>query len=298
MIDKQVGKWIGRLGLNTELRYIAFANLVLVVLLAVALARLTTGLLTPSASPLVIPSSSRMMGTTTTVARDTSLATVAERHLFGELEAAAKAATARVVDAPKTRLNLTLRGIIPAIEGGEPFALIAEGGGGEHPYRPGDSLAGGAMVEAIHADRVLLKRGGRLETLFLSDAATLPQPARTAASPNTPHVVTDSALASRLGRFRNRLLSNPASAWKSVNVQPVREGDTIRGYRVEPKRSGRLLSQAGLQSGDIVTAVNGIPLSDTAQVGQVIKQLSTAKRLAVQIERNGAPQTLQVDIGP
>ena len=49
--------------------------------------------------------------------------------------------------------------------GGQGRALIAEGSATEKVYKVGDSLSGGAILHEVLADKVILKRGGRFETL-------------------------------------------------------------------------------------------------------------------------------------
>ncbi|MES9876330.1 MAG: type II secretion system protein N [Candidatus Sedimenticola sp. PURPLELP] len=70
------------------------------------------------------------------------------------------------INAPQTRLQLTLRGVI-AGEEAEGWAMITAGKGKEKRYRKGDSVTPGALLAEIHPDRVLLERNGQLETLKL-----------------------------------------------------------------------------------------------------------------------------------
>jgi general secretion pathway protein C len=52
----------------------------------------------------------------------------------------------------------------------------------------------------------------------------------------------------------------------------------------------------GLRPGDVVTSVNGIPLSDPTQMGQLFEQLSSARRLDVTVERGGRQSRLSLEL--
>ncbi len=100
------------------------------------------------------------------------LAFIAERHLFGLPPEASEAQ-----QAPPTRANLVLGGTWYVAGGAGAYALVGEVGGSQRPYRPGDRLPGGMELVEIQADRVLLRRDGRSETLLLpraSSTATAP----------------------------------------------------------------------------------------------------------------------------
>lgn len=50
---------------------------------------------------------------------------------------------------------------------------------------------------------------------------------------------------------------------------------------------------AGLQAGDVITSINGMPVSNWAKDVEVIRT-SAGKELVIEIERNGQPQTISV----
>jgi general secretion pathway protein C len=99
--------------------------------------------------------------------QDVDVGLIAARHLFGM-----PAQTAGARQAPPSRANLVLGGIWHLTRGEGGYALIGEKGGRQRPYRPGDQLPGGAELVGIHADRVLIRRDGRSETLLLPQGAT------------------------------------------------------------------------------------------------------------------------------
>jgi S1-C subfamily serine protease len=57
-----------------------------------------------------------------------------------------------------------------------------------------------------------------------------------------------------------------------------------------------VLGKLGLQPEDVVTAINGVPVTDPSRIGAAVAGLSQAARIEVQVRRNGQSQTLTVDI--
>lgn len=102
------------------------------------------------------------------LAADASL--IAGRHLFGDAAAGQTDAPA-----PPTRAALVLGGVWYTPDG-DAYALIGEPGGAQKPYRTGNRLPGGVELAGVEADRVLLRREGKVETLALPRAAAVPKP--------------------------------------------------------------------------------------------------------------------------
>jgi general secretion pathway protein C len=76
-----------------------------------------------------------------------------------------------------------------------------------------------------------------------------------------------------------------------VRVQPYSKNGKLEGYRIRPGKDRRLLSKFGLRSGDVVKSVNGVPLDNPIKALEIMKQLSTATSVTVDIERNGSPRS-------
>lgn len=283
-------------------RFVPWLNVLLVLLLAWNLALLSWRLV-PSeqsnavfTSPLALPSSASASNS-----RTMSLEQVAALHLFGDATAVPVERVEAPVTAPETALNLTLKGLIAVDQQDQALAIIAQGRGEEQAYRVGDSVPGGAELHEILADRVILKRGGRFETLTLpkermvGESVGLP-PAPSPVRRSPPPQGRPGASPQHLRDLRERILQNPQEAMQLINAQPVMDGGQMKGYRVSPGRDRRLFSGIGLRPGDIVTSVNGVPLSDPAQMGQLLQQLTSASQLNVTVERGGRESQLTLDL--
>jgi len=97
---------------------------------------------------------------------------------------------------------------------------------------------------------------------------------------------------SDLGSLRDQLMRNPSLLTGAVSARPVAENGELVGYALDFHTDNPIVSQLGLQSGDVVTQVNGIPLNSPTQGMQVVNALTTAPVVTATIERNG--QTIRV----
>ena len=134
----------------------------------------------------------------------------------------------QVVEAPKTRLNLELQGIIAGSDPQTGLAIIAERRRDGSLYRVGDTITQGAVLHAVHRDQVILKRGERLETLELPQqrgliTASAPDEMRSNARPGRSNAPPE--VSARAGRSSQRNGSDrtpqrpPAGGPRETTVQ-------------------------------------------------------------------------------
>ena len=235
-------------------------------------------------------------------------ASISQSNLFGRVEIAAAPKVEEQAVVPETRLNLTLLGVISSSTVGTAKAIISDASGNEEYYSVGMQVPGGASLEEIHADYVMLKRNNRLEMLRLPadesvagmpgggggmsvppSMATASQPGRRVLPPNT--MGTDNrSTGAMLHEYRDALNQDPQSVMDLVRAEPVREGDKLIGYRVSPGRDRQLLSRFGLRAGDVVTMVNGVRLDNPVKGLEIIQNLQTAGQVNIEVMRNGVTQ--------
>ncbi len=263
-------------------------RVLLVLWLAWLLASLTWSLLPQHAQAPV------MQGAVSTAsARRVDAGRVASQHLFGQFAPQAVSG-----DAPDTTLALTLHGIVAGKRAQDSRALIVVNGD-EEPYAVGAQLPGGAVIRAIYPDRVMLERDGRVEALRLpkADLGQGQPPGSFASAPNaTIGPPPPSGLPPNLGQLRQQIVNNPQRLMDVVRAMPVTQGGKLTGYRVYPAGNSPAFAQLGLRPGDIVTGVNGIPLTDPAQSMRVLSALKTSDQISISMMRNGQPQTQVVQI--
>jgi general secretion pathway protein C len=210
------------------------------------------------------------------------LATVANAHLFG----VASNGNANAADAPQTTMPLVLAGVLATGDPKTGQAIIGANATSAKRYGVGDMIQGGARLSAVYMDRVLIERNGATEALSLprtSSLATAPPPAATpisAARPPQPSTLQAGALFNGL-----------------LRVQPVFTQGKLSGYRVFPgPRGATVLTQLGLRSGDLITAINGTQLDDATRSMQIVQTLGSSDSASVTVSRNGALQELNLNL--
>lgn len=217
---------------------------------------------------------------------------VADRHLFGTAGAQGNAS-----NAPDTTLNLILHGIVAGKRASDSRALVVANGD-EEPYAIGAQVPGGAVIRSIYPDRVLLERDGRLEALRLpkddtGGAGGLSTQPDMGMRPQAMAPPPES-----LSQLRQEIASNPQRLMDVVRAMPVMDHGKLTGYRIYPAGNPSTFNQLGLKPGDIVTAVNGIPLTDPAQSMRVLSSLKTSEQVSVTLTRNGQQQTQVLQMPP
>ncbi|WP_237251682.1 type II secretion system protein GspC [Thioalkalivibrio nitratireducens] len=221
---------------------------------------------------------------------ESPLAHVAGLALFGELGTPADPAP---VVAPETRLRLRLLGLMAGDHPERGWAIIAEGGSQERLYTVGDTIAGQARLHQIHADRVILERDGRLETLRLpradgnSGAVAGASPRAAAAAP---------AARGQPSLQRSEWLGDPERLMQAVQARPIIRAGELHGVELRPVRNAREFRQAGLQAGDVITSVNGIPLSAIDDIDRLLQDLAGQSRVDIVLERNGQSISLGIQL--
>lgn len=223
---------------------------------------------------------------------------LADTHLFGEppAESPESAVTERIVDAPETTLNLQLTGIVARDDSERGQAIIASGRDTEMIYSVGDAIEGadGTRVHAVYYDRVILNRGGgRLEALRLpKELAASAAPRRESAPSQQSSAQSDSGS----GSLRGVISENASRITEVIRPSPHIEGGEVVGFRVRPGRNEEAFETLGLQSGDVVTDVNGTPLNDASAGLQLFEALGESTMANVTVLRDGESQTLVVDM--
>ena len=267
-------------------------TLLLVIGIAYQLSKLTW-LVVPAGPTGELPVAGPLGGDRAVTQPSSSYDNLIESHLFGTAPKTPPPATEIVVDAPDTTLNLSLTGILFG-EGNVPNqAIISSGRNAEKTYHIGQAIdnANGATLHAVYADRVILNRGDRLETLRLPKV----QATSTTATRFPGAVAARPTPAPNGSSLRQVLTQNASRLTDIIRVAPQVEQGQVVGFRINPGRDREAFEALGLQAGDVVTDINGTTLNDASKGLQVFQQLGEATQANVTVLRDGAPQVLVVD---
>ena len=201
------------------------------------------------------------------------------------------------------------------------FAAVDDGGGASE-VRVGDHLDD-AVVTRIGWDRLFLRRAGDGTECWLDLRASPPPPAPpsrrpVAETPETAATAAPAAPLTREERFaqavangiaplgddeysvdRSILITaaeNPDLATGSARVTPARDGGTTIGFRLFGVRPDSLAGHLGLQAGDVVAEINGVPLDNMQNLMRVWGLVRQAETIEAVVFRRGGALTLRYRI--
>lgn len=207
------------------------------------------------------------------------LSGIGRLSLFGKAPLAVtdaeQATQAVAANAPKTQLNAQLNGVLASTDPAKSIAIVAHNGQ-QNTYGIGDYIDGTqAKIRQVFADRIIIARDGRDETLML-DGEEYGKP--------LPKVAQQD---NKLSAVRSELMSNPGKITDYLNISPVRVDGRMAGYRLNPGSNPTLFNQLGLVAGDLAVSINGLDLRDNAQAMQAMQQVAGATEMTVTVERQG-----------
>lgn len=245
-------------------------------------------------------------------------------QLFGQAQLSATttsepiAAPVIETDTVDTQLNLVLVGVIASNEEPAGRAIIAANGI-QDIYAPGAELPAGQGVTLakVMSLRVILNNNGRFESLWLYQEGSASQSQGIATSYSAPEqansrswtdendgAVVDQPPPAYVDRGPGAEMRSPAesdpAAEMSRNISDVvamsihREGGQVVGYKIRPGRNAEQFKALGLESNDIVTAVNGMPLNNPGKIMEIYKNMANATSATLEIKRGGS--MLSVDV--
>lgn len=255
---------------------------VLVIAIAWQLVQLTWLLLDrgPQPQPIAMPPPTSV----TPVQKGVDIQAIVNAHLF---DVASAAPPPDAANAPPTQANLVLTAVFASPDPTKGLAIIGESAQSARVFAVGGAVQSGVRLHQVHPDRVILDRGGNLETL------SLPKRNSGALVINRPAPPPQNQFVSNL---RQMAETNPSAFTEIIRPQPVFANGVQRGYRVYPGRNRAQFSKLGLVPGDLVMSINGTPLDDPQRSMEIFNTMGSSDRVTVTVERNGQSQELTLNM--
>lgn len=330
-LEVQLRRFFALLNRVSLQRWQLLVMLLLVIWLSHSLARLFW-LVIPS--PVIPPATLTLVGAETqpgagAAAETVNIAQITALAPFGDTAAqeapppvAAQPTTQGIeTSAGDTQLNLILRGLLGSNQEKSGRAIIAAGDRAD-VYAVGDTLPVGTNVTLAKVldGRVIINNNGAFESLWLfKEDPNAPKLTTSFASPQAnngaapapsgyanpppqqqqqqqPPLYVDKSPVADSPRFG----ADPAAAAASKTLADVvamsiyREGGQVVGYKIRPGRNAEMFNSLGLQNDDIVTAVNGVPLSSPGKIMEIYKSMGSATSANLEIRRGGSTVNLDV----
>lgn len=171
-------------------------------------------------------------------------------------------------------------------------AIIGLADGRQVSVAVGEAIEPGLTLQSVGSDHVVVARGSSLSRLIFSElpvgAPTPPPPPPVPQTVTpTPEPVSAPAAAS----------VDPARLVAEASLRPRMQGLRVNGFTVSSKGDSPAVAAAGLQSGDVILAVNGQALDRPDRIAALRSRLADAADAEIRFERNGAVQTTTIRTG-
>lgn len=212
---------------------------------------------------------------------------IAGYDFFGRPSVKAGVAESVKRSAPETGLRLRLEGVLVGERPEDSGAIVAGSNGETAYYRVGDMLPGNAELAEVEPDRILLRRGGRYESLTFEESVDSGMVAE------VEDVPAESSPDAFLASAREQLDSQGAAALAQYGLSPV-DDSGMSGYVYDG--SNAMLNAVNLQAGDVITAINGQRLGDLEQDKSLLESWRGQAQLEIEIERDGSILTVSYAI--
>ena len=182
----------------------------------------------------------------------------------------------------ESSLQVTLSAVI-ASSNPELSGAILNVNGAQRAYKINDTLpvAGTVVIDEIYDKTVVVSNNGVREKISLDDEefsgidVKLSEPSLSQLSePINDAGLNETEVMAKLDEF--------------VRITPSFSGRSLAGLMLAPGRNNGLFELFELQTGDMVIAINGEPLSEMASMAAIETALESADRLDLTIARNGS----------
>lgn len=211
--------------------------------------------------------------------------------------------------------------LIGTIYGGDPYSGIAlvENSTKKttNSFMVGDTLTKESIVKEIHKERIIIDRSGRLEYIEVDrqelsrskrkKKAKEPAVANNAigqlATEPPPNAFKEDGFERKeremvmTSAYKQKLLTSDfTKVLQDAKASPNMVDGELKGFLLTRIRKDSIYEKAGLQNDDIVSEINGIPLTDTAQAIRLLQSLRNEAEIEIRIVRGGAPMNFTMQV--
>jgi len=190
------------------------------------------------------------------------------------------------VDQPRTSLNLKLVGLVYSTDQDQARAIIESEQDGARSYSTHERVADKVEIHSIEPDRVILLHAGRQEALMLD-----PDDEPAGGQSDTESQPVDDPGGNQASTPRKT-----ADVMRDFSATPVMEEGKLVGFRLEALRNPEIMAQWGIDPGDVITAVNGLPLNSQGRIMVLYDKLKKQKEFELTLINGGNRRTVTVDL--
>jgi general secretion pathway protein C len=240
---------------------------------------------------------------------------ITQRNLFHSATLSAPASTPAAPtdeELKETELPLKLWGTIAAEDPTRSWASVQETGRQQASsvYRVGDQIQKATIVE-IERRRIVLLENGNRRSLSLDEEDNLTSKLSASAMRSKPPTRQTSARAERRKSTRaarkkaeieaaaeaaveaakiESPVGNPSSLYSQARIVPEIDPETnvVTGLQLSSIQAGSIFEAVGIQNGEVITEIDGVPISDMGPSTKIMSALTDPDEVEiVTIDANG-----------
>jgi general secretion pathway protein C len=192
-----------------------------------------------------------------------------------------------------TTLPLSLIGTAAAGDPALSWAAVQDHEARAHlTLQQGDSIKGKAIVHSIEPKRIVLRENGELRELALSDdppaAARPKKKSRARSRPAARRPARTSSRRSARPPARTpppaaHPLAGAAALLSQANLVPKFENGEMIGVQVDDVEAGSAFEAAGIQSGEVITELNGIRIDSPEKSQQALAAFTGSEIISIKV---------------
>ncbi|HEY1224662.1 MAG TPA: type II secretion system protein N [Brevundimonas sp.] len=152
----------------------------------------------------------------------------------------------------------------------------------------GEQIEPGLTLTEVGPDHAVVSRNGSPSRITFGEvpvgAAAPPPP------PATEQVVTPQTTPAAT-------TVDPQALMVEASLRPRMRGLAVTGFTVNAAGQTPALTAAGLQPGDVITAIDGVPLDGLGRINELRTRLQRAPQAEIRFERNGQTRTTTIRTG-
>ena len=182
--------------------------------------------------------------------------------------------------APQSSVALSLVGTLAVTDATAGLAIIGPAPTDAHVFATGSDVVPGIRLVEVYADHVVIDRGGLRESVIL---------------PHSGNGAPVASAAPALAEVARQVAAAPEVIGDLMRPMPNYVAGQLRGFKLFPGRDRKRFEQLGLQPGDMVTQVNGVPIKDAQHGLEMLQSLGSSTSALVTVERGGVIQSVTID---
>lgn len=159
--------------------------------------------------------------------------------------------------------------------------------------RVGDKVTDDLVIERVTRDYVYFKSAGQATSVRVGEGYQAPSPYAIKGG-GEGGIERKGNEVRMTTAYRNLLKSQMGKVLMQAAAVPYYANGELIGFRMWEIEDGSVFAQAGLQNGDVVTAINGERLTDVSRTIRMLQALRDEPRADITIERAGKELAIAV----